>query len=141
MAAVAREYQQYVRTVISRNISYLDGATPAGTPQSAVQVSFGFAVPLNAIVLRIWIIVTTAFNAATTNTLDVGTAASGVSLVAAQTLAAAGVFALTAATLNGLLNSAADTEIFTRYNFTGANPTAGLGRCAVEYIVDPARRL
>lgn len=107
---------------------------------SGTQVSMG-TLPANAIVLRTVVAIRTAFNAATTNVLIVGTAGDDDALVAAAGVdeTAVGVTSVAPATLAGLMSSTADTEIFWKYTQSGTAATAGAATIIVEYATDMTR--
>jgi hypothetical protein len=91
-------------------------------------------LPQGSILLRATLYITTAFNAGTTNTLNVGFTANGTDLFNAQ---AAGTVAVASATMT-VANSvtgfaAADTGVFIQYNQTGVAATAGAGYLVLEY--------
>lgn len=96
-------------------------------------------LPAGAIVLRSGAHVSTPFNAGTTNVLTFGSAAgSSADLLASGDVdeTSAGLTTGVAPTSGMIGPLAADTEVFVKYAFTGANPSAGLAQVFVEYIVD-----
>jgi hypothetical protein len=101
---------------------------------TAIQQSMGAAVPAGAQIVGVTIAIPTAFNAGTTNTLDVGTAAAPTALISAAALGSAAISLSQPATLQGQLSASADTELFVRYNFTGTTPTAGAATVVVAYV-------
>ena len=95
-------------------------------------------VPLGVIPKGAWIInahlsIDTAFNAGTTNTIDLGTQGAPTQFVAAQAGATPGNFAAAASTLGKAAAAAADTVVGLRYNFTGTAPSAGAAEFMIEY--------
>jgi hypothetical protein len=86
-------------------------------------------------VLRTYVIVTTAFNAGSTNTLKIGTIASDASFGTGIALGTAGVItggaALATATT---MAPTVDTAIIATSVSTGTAPTAGAGVVVVEYL-------
>ena len=113
---------------LTKKISYLDGATGA--------VTVG-VLPPKAIVTDVWAVVTTAFNAGSTNSVDIGTSgdtngfATGLSTTAAGRIAADEM-----ATSNDLYSTSEVTVVATHVQ-TGTAATAGEGFVVVEYIVAP----
>lgn len=95
-------------------------------------------LPATAIVTR-WVVhVTTAFNAATTNVLEVGTNASSYNDIAASASTVAGTAGVksgdvAASTARGRL--AADTPVRAIYTQTGTAATAGSAEVVVFYVV------
>lgn len=79
----------------------------------------------------------TAFNSATTDTLQLGTTAAGVDILAATSIAAAGYADLTAAAGLGIVvGTAAEVDIFAKYAQTGAAATVGDMTIVIAYIPD-----
>jgi hypothetical protein len=124
----ARDMGYDVVQHLTAPISYLDGATAA--------VSVG-KLPPKAIVTDVWAVVTTAFNAGSTNSVDIGTSgdtngfATGISTTAAGRIEADEM-----ATSNDLY-STSESEIIVTHVQTGTAATAGEGFVVVEYIVAP----
>lgn len=111
---------------LRKKVSYLDGAT------GVVQVG---TLPIGAIVLRAGVVVTTAFNAASTNVLDIGTVADDDGFVADAAMGTIGVIiSTTTATSNDVGPLAADTSVIATHAQTGTAATAGEGYVWVEYM-------
>lgn len=95
-------------------------------------------LPQNAIVTR-WVVhVTTAFNAATTNVLEVGTNASSYNDIAPTASTVAGTAGVksgdvAASTARGRL--AADTPVRAIYTQTGTAASAGAAEIVVFYVI------
>jgi len=91
-------------------------------------------IPAGCVVLRSYVIVTTAFNAGSTNTLKIGTVASDASFGTGIALGTAGVItggtALATATT---VTPTADTAVVATSVSTGSAMTAGAGIVVVEY--------
>lgn len=92
-------------------------------------------IPNGALLIDAGVRVTTAFNAATTNVLQMGTTATGGEILAsAVTLAGAtGFKKATSGTAFSALVSA-DTDIYVSYTQTGTAATTGLADLFVAYI-------
>src|SRR6478735_6852114 len=92
-------------------------------------------IPAGSVVLRTYVVVTTAFNAGSTNTLKIGTVASDASFGTGIALGTAGVItggsALATATT---VNPAADTPVIATSVSTGTAMSAGAGVVVVEYL-------
>jgi len=91
-------------------------------------------VPPNSVILRIYTIIQTAFNAGTTNTLSVGKTATGTDYVSAT--AAGSVTGPTAATVsaaNTYNSSTQDQPIYASYAQTGTLASTGVAVVVVEY--------
>lgn len=111
---------------LRKRVSYLDGAT------AVVQVG---TVPTGAIVLRGGVVVTTAFNAATTNILDIGTVADDDGFATDLAMGTIGVIvADEMATSNDMGPMTADTSIIATHSQTGTAATAGEGYVWIEYM-------
>lgn len=92
-------------------------------------------IPAGSVVLRSYVVVKTAFNAGSTNTLKIGTVASDASFGTGIALGTAGVItggsALATATT---VTPTADTAIIATSVSTGTAPTAGAAEVVVEYL-------
>lgn len=92
-------------------------------------------LPAGCVVLRSYVVVKTAFNAGSTNTLKIGTVASDASFGTGIALGTAGVItggsALATATT---VTPAADTPVIATSVSTGTAPTAGAAEVVVEYL-------
>lgn len=113
-----------IRATLS--VAALVAAGAAGVPIDTL--------PAGARVLRSHIFVETAFNAATTNVLDVGTAADPDQFLPTATVVAGttGLKTLAPPALQGVI--AADTPVTAIYSYTGAAPTTGLATVIIEYM-------
>lgn len=124
----ARDMGYDVVQHLTAPISYLDGLTGA--------VTVG-VLPPKAIVTNVWAVVTTAFNAGSTNAINIGTSgdtdgfASGISTTAAGRIAADDM-----ATSNDLYSTSESTIVATHAS-TGTAASAGEGFVVVEYLVAP----
>jgi hypothetical protein len=91
-------------------------------------------IPAGSFVKGVWVHVTTAFNAATTNTLDIGTTADadGFAAAAGTLVGATGIKAnLTGAQSGDTLT--ADTVVTATVGATGTAATAGVASVLVEF--------
>ena len=86
-------------------------------------------VPPGAIVVGGQLVITTAFNSATSDTIAVGDGTN--TYLAATSVAATGATALS----GGLPYSVSDTVDLT-WDGTGAVPSAGAGYLVLEYVID-----
>jgi hypothetical protein len=116
---------QYLRAPIAFGLGYT-GVTQLGT------------IPANSIVLRTWVVVTTAFNNGSTNTMTIGTSGSAAAFGTGIALGTVGVItggtALATATV---MAPTADTSLTATMASTGAAATTGAGYVVVEYIPVP----
>lgn len=116
---------QYLR----KKISYLTGI--------AAVVSVG-TIPAGGIVLRGGVVVTTAFNAGSTNVLDIGTSADDDGFATDLALGTIGVIAADEmATTNDMGPSTSDISVTATLALTGTAPSAGEGYVWVEYMPNP----
>lgn len=94
-------------------------------------------VPAGAIVINAGVIVKTAFNAGSTNVLDIGTEADPDGFATDLALGTVGrVLADELATSNDLGPYSADTTLVCVVDLTGTAATTGEGEVFVEYIPD-----
>lgn len=126
MAIPARNNGDQNIAYLRKKVTYLDGAA------GVVEVG---TLPIGAIVLRAGVVVTTAFNAASTNVLDIGTTADPDGLVVDAAMGTIGVIiSTTPATSNDVGPYTADTSIIATHAQTGTLATAGEGYVWVEYM-------
>lgn len=93
-------------------------------------------IPANSIVLRAYVQVDVAFNAATTNVLSVGTEVTTFANLIANAQALAGATGLKTGTLSGLVlvPLAIDSVVTALYTQSGTAATAGHATVVIEYI-------
>lgn len=115
-------------------------ASVAYTDSSAVSLGW---IPKNATVTDAYMIVTTAFNAATTNTMDIGfrnagdgTADDTDEFATAIAAGTAGKISEDAMATAGDLYFPEGAEMVATYAQSGTAATAGAARVVVEYVVD-----
>lgn len=126
MAIPARNNGEQNIAYLRKKVSYLDGAT------AVVQVG---TLPVGAIVLRGGVVVTTAFNAASTNVLDIGTVADDDGFATDLAMGTIGVIvADEMATSNDMGPFTANTSIIATHAQTGTAATAGEGYVWIEYM-------
>jgi len=120
----ARQYTTAQVHYLTKEVTYAN---------NGASVSLGY-VPAGAYIIRGGVVVKTAFNGDTTNTLNLGTAADADEFGSALALGTIGVIpADEMATTNGAYLTA-DTEIFAAVTST-ASASAGAGIAWVEYIL------
>jgi hypothetical protein len=111
----------YLRAPITFGLGYT-GVQPVG------------AIPAGCVVLRSYIVVTTAFNNGSTNTMTIGTVASAASFGTGIALGTIGVITGgTALATAATVTPTADTQVIATMASTGAAATAGAGIVIVEY--------
>ena len=124
MGSTARQthYQQvhYLRTTVA--LADLGSVVKIGT------------LPAGARILTTQVYVETAFNAGTTNTLDIGNAGSASAYMAAATslVGATGQKSAAPSGLNGVV--AADTDVLATFGQSGTAATTGLASIVISYI-------
>lgn len=127
MARSARKPYHRMATYISKTINY---NTPGvGT---AATVSVG-TLPEGCLVLETIVRVRTAFNAATTNVIIVGTAADDDEFIEATDVDESALDTTFSDRSAGIVLTA-DTEVFVQYTQTGTAATAGVADIVVLYI-------
>lgn len=128
----------------TQNVCYTRATVNFNDPRIASGVWFA-TIPKNAYILTIDADVTTAFNAGTTNTIQLGATAAGADFLAATSITAAGVQHLTAAaglgvaaTANASLQTAinGDVPMYVKYAQTGTAATAGVVTIVVTYALN-----
>lgn len=125
MAASARDLGYHVVQTISATVSYTDNG-------SAVTIG---VLPAGAIVLRGTAIVSTAFNAGTSNVLDIGTSADPDGFATDLALGTIGnIVADEMASTNDQGPLSADTTITATPALAGTAATAGTATVVIEYI-------
>ena len=92
-------------------------------------------VPAGSLVLRGGVVVTTAFNAGTTNVLDIGTSADTDGFATDLALGTVGVIVADEMATTNDAYCATDTTIQCVVDLTGTAATTGAGYVWVEYIV------
>lgn len=98
-------------------------------------------IPAGAAVIRGGVVVTTAFNAGSTNVLDIGTSADDDGFATDLALGTVGVIvADEMATSNDTYSASADVTITATVDLTGTAATTGAGIVWVEYIVPGTAR-
>jgi hypothetical protein len=126
MAGIARQSHEQQVHYLRKRVNYNDAGVATGV--------YVGTLPAGAIVTAVKVLIATAFNAATTNVVNVGTTATGAELGAsAEILAgAAGQKSPTAYTTLGAM--AADQDVWVSYTQTGTAASAGVGYVIVTYV-------
>lgn len=128
--STARQYHTQQTHYLRRSIAYTD---------DGLTLDLGY-VPAGAIVINAGVIVKTAFNAGSTNVLDIGTSADTDGMATDLALGTVGrVLADELATSNDLGPYSADTLLQCVVDLTGTAATTGEAEVFVEYIVDNDR--
>ena len=125
MTAVARQNatQQvhFIRVPVQWNSSGIASGVPIG------------AVPAGAQIVDVTVRIVTAFNAATTNVLQVGTTATGGEVLTSAE-AAAGSTGFKRGTTGGTVSFASDTILYASYTQTGTAASAGSAIICIMYV-------
>lgn len=125
-ATRAKQFHTDQVMYIARTVSYAAGASAVTTIGT---------LPAGAVVLNAGVVVTTAFNAGTTNVMDIGTASDDDGFATDLALGTIGrIVADELATSNDCLMTA-DTAITATLALTGTAATTGSGVVYVEYII------
>lgn len=126
--SVARYTHENQTEVIRFGVNWNDAGITSGIGKQTL--------PANAIVLRSYVQVDTAFNAATTNVLSVGIESSTYANMISNSAAAAGSLGLKVGVLSGtaIVPLAADSQVFVMYTQTGTAASAGHATVVIEYI-------
>jgi hypothetical protein len=126
MAGTARQTQLQQVHYLRKRVNYNDSGVASGV--------YVGTLPAGAIISSVKVLIATAFNAATTNVINVGTTATGAEVGAsAEILAgAAGQKAPTAYTALGAM--AADQDVWVSYTQTGTAASAGVAYVIVFFV-------
>jgi hypothetical protein len=126
MAIPARNDGSQTIHYLRKPIAYTDGVA------AVVQVG---TIPAGGVVLRVGCVVTTSFNAGSTNVLDIGTTADDDGFATDIALGTVGVITDDAlATSNDAGPMTADTSVIATLALTGTAPGTGAGVVWVEYM-------
>jgi hypothetical protein len=116
-----------------QTINYLRAPIAFGLGYTGVQ-QVG-TLPGGCVVLRSYIVVSTAFNNGSTNTMTIGTVASAASFGTGIALGTVGVITGgTALATAATVTPTADTPVIATMASTGAAATTGAGVVVVEYL-------
>lgn len=128
MATVNRKVHTQQVHYIAKQVTYSDSGISAGT------LEFPARLPPNACIVFAHTWVKTAFNAATTNVLTVGTVSGTANdiLTGGDVDETATVGTLTKGV--GVISSTAEKQIFAKYTQTGAAASAGVAVITIGYI-------
>lgn len=126
-AVTARRFHTSQTHFLRRSVAF---NTPGITSATTVEVG---TIPANALVLRVGVRIDTAFNAGTTNTLDVGYVGAATAYFGAQAAGSQAVAVATITFANQNPSAVAPTPIFVRYNTAGTAASAGAATVWVEY--------
>lgn len=125
MAGIARLTQYQMPHSLRKRVNYNDAGVASG-------VLVG-TVPAGSIITACKVVIDTAFNAGTTNVLQVGTTATGAQIASSTDTASGTAGQKTATALNSLSAVAADTDIWVNYAQTGTAATTGLAYVVVTF--------
>lgn len=99
-------------------------------------VKLAASLPAGAIIIDVLAIIMTAFNAATTNVLNVGTTATGGEIAAAASTLSGATGAKRITTGVALGPMAAETPVYVSYTQSGTAASAGDGYIVLTYVLD-----
>lgn len=122
-----------VRDLTSQQIMYV-GGTIAYNSADATKHPLNAQIPNGATVVSVVVRVTTAFNAATTNTLTVGSNSTSYNNLVAAADVNAGVVGNTDVLSAEGFTVTADTQLYANYAQTGTAATAGAATIIVGYV-------
>jgi hypothetical protein len=122
---VARDYSTSQVHYLSKAFTYADDGST---------LTLGW-VPAGGRVIRGGVVVSTAFDAGSTNVLDIGTAADTDGFATDLALGTIGVIATDEMATTNDAYCSADTEIQCVVDLTGTAATAGVGLAWVEFIL------
>jgi len=122
------------RQFVAQTVHTLRKKVRFDTPGVASGVKMPAPLPAGAEILRATAKVKTAFNAATTNVLTVGTSAGSMADVLSASDVTEGTPGAYTATTGAALTLASDTDIYVKYTQTGTAATAGEAIIIIEYV-------
>lgn len=129
--SVARnDYSQDVQTIRFK-VNFNDAGIATGNAKQTI--------PAGALILGTDVFVTTAFNAATTNVLSVGTEATTYTNLVTTAQAVAGTTGLKQNLIPtglALVPLAADSQVFALFTQTGTAATTGVAYVVVKYVLN-----
>lgn len=121
----AREYHTAQIHYLAADVAFGDG--------NGATITLG-NVPAGSYILRGGVVVSEAFNAGTTNTIDVGVTGTATAFASAIALGTVGVIAADDMATTTKSLSAADIAVIATLHMTGTAATTGAGRVWVEYL-------
>lgn len=126
MPGTARQSHEQQVHYLRKRVNYNDAGIASGV--------YAGTLPAGAMIDSVSVLIATAFNAGTTNVLDVGTTPTGAQVAAtAQNLpSVAGQKKPTAYQALGVM--AADTDIFVSVSGTGTAATAGVAYVTILFV-------
>lgn len=120
-------------TVAAPNLpKTVKGTCKYNTSGIGTKAKVGIALPKGAIVTRVAVNVTTAFNAATTNVLVIGYSSDTGALMGTSDITEGTVGTYVKERMDAPLGSA--SEVYAQYTYTGTGPSAGVADVYVTYI-------
>lgn len=125
--AKGRQYALQTVHYLRKSISYTAGATAVVTVGT---------LPAGALVVGGGVHVSTVFNAATANNIDVGTAADPDGFATALAMTSVGLKAFDELATSDDLLTTADTDVIATLALTGTAATAGVCQVVVQYLVN-----
>lgn len=126
----ARQFHQQMVHYLRFDVNYNDTNVATGVGKQSL--------PAGAIILGTTVLVTTAFNAATTNVLTVGTNSSSYDNIATSAQTVSGTTGLKqnlAPTGTALGKLSAAAQVFVKYTQTGTAASAGAATVMIAYTV------
>lgn len=124
MATPARVFHTQQTHFLRKTVTYRNNG-------SAVEVG---VIPANAVVINAGVVVTTAFNAGSTNVLDIGTSGDDDGFATDLALGTIGRIAADELATSNDLYSTSDVTITATVALSGTAATAGEGIVYVEYL-------
>jgi hypothetical protein len=123
----AREYHTYQTHTLRKDFTFAD---------DGLELNFPAKVPSGSIIINAGVIVSTAFNAGSTNVLDIGTTADPDGLATDLALGTIGNIVWDELATSNDLYVTSDTQYSITVDLTGSAATAGVGHAYIEYIPD-----
>jgi hypothetical protein len=128
---IATKYHQQMVHYLWATVNWNDPGVAAGEG-----LPFDNAIPSGSIIIGTDVYVVTAFNAGTTNVLNLGTTPTGVDIVAAAAITNT-TGALTQNLKGTTIQAATDLPIYFQFTQTGTAATAGQAIIIIKYCPNP----
>lgn len=125
MPGTARQYHHQHTTYLRKRVNYNDAGVASG-------VLVG-TLPAGAIITDVTTLISTVFNAATTNVINVGTTPTGAEIAATAQVIPGTAGSKKPTAYQALGAMAADQDVWVSFTQTGTAATTGIGYVIVSY--------
>jgi hypothetical protein len=126
-ATAARQYATQQVHYMRKDFTFADDGS---------ELNFPNKVPAGSIIIQAGVVVSTAFNAGSTNVLDIGTTADPDGLATDLALGTVGLIVWDELATSNDIYVTADTQFSVTVDLTGTAATTGVGHAFIAYIPD-----